>query len=103
MASDLAKLTPKDVKITEIDAFVSNDYNYSLSKLCNILFTNELAKKLEETNTTTYALHPGYIKTEITRHSKDYFKVYLFHLMVRLYGKVLNYFTNFINLLYSFF
>lgn len=32
---------------------------YSDSKLCNVLFTHELAKRLEGTNVTCYSLHPG--------------------------------------------
>jgi NAD(P)-dependent dehydrogenase (short-subunit alcohol dehydrogenase family) len=37
------------------DPFVS----YAQSKLANVLFTRELAKKLEGTNVVTFALHPG--------------------------------------------
>lgn len=32
---------------------------YTHSKLCNVLFTHELAKRLEGTNVTCYSLHPG--------------------------------------------
>ncbi|XP_051541519.1 retinol dehydrogenase 11 isoform X3 [Myxocyprinus asiaticus] len=32
---------------------------YADSKLCNILFTYELAKRLKDTNVTCYSLHPG--------------------------------------------
>ncbi|XP_030644893.1 dehydrogenase/reductase SDR family member 13 [Chanos chanos] len=42
---------------------------YSNSKLCNVLFTRELAKRLQGTNVTCYSLHPGAIKTEIGRHT----------------------------------
>ncbi|KAG7483650.1 hypothetical protein MATL_G00040630 [Megalops atlanticus] len=38
---------------------------YSHSKLCNVLFTYELAKRLQGTNVTCYSLHPGAVKTEI--------------------------------------
>ncbi|KAL0176367.1 hypothetical protein M9458_028697, partial [Cirrhinus mrigala] len=31
---------------------------YTHSKLCNVLFTHELAKRLEGTNVTCYSLHP---------------------------------------------
>lgn len=32
---------------------------YSDSKLCNVLFTHELAKRLQGTNVSCYSLHPG--------------------------------------------
>lgn len=41
---------------------------YSRSKLANILFTKELAKRLEGTGVHTYALHPGVVATELGRH-----------------------------------
>ncbi|KAL4705261.1 hypothetical protein ACJJTC_010280 [Scirpophaga incertulas] len=47
---------------------------YSQSKLANILFSKELAAKLQEYNivgVNTYSLHPGVIKTEIGRHLND--------------------------------
>lgn len=34
---------------------------YSHSKLANILFTNELARRLQDTNITANSLHPGKI------------------------------------------
>lgn len=42
--------------------------SYGQSKLANILFTKELAKRLEGTNVHTYALHPGVVDTELQRH-----------------------------------
>jgi NAD(P)-dependent dehydrogenase (short-subunit alcohol dehydrogenase family) len=40
---------------------------YQQSKLANILFTRELAHRLEGTGVTANALHPGYVKTQIFR------------------------------------
>ncbi|CAG2117494.1 unnamed protein product [Medioppia subpectinata] len=42
---------------------------YNQSKLANILFTRELARRLGPKNTiTAYSLHPGIIQTELGRH-----------------------------------
>ncbi|TGZ50543.1 retinol dehydrogenase 12-like [Temnothorax longispinosus] len=46
--------------------------SYAQSKLANILFTKELARRLKEANfhgINIYSLHPGMIPTEISRHS----------------------------------
>ncbi|CAB3363556.1 Hypothetical predicted protein [Cloeon dipterum] len=40
---------------------------YSNAKLANVLFANELARKLEGTGVTSNSLHPGAVKTEIAR------------------------------------
>ncbi|GAA6214733.1 dehydrogenase/reductase SDR family member 13-like [Lates japonicus] len=50
---------------------------YCHSKLCNVLFTYELAKRLEGTEVTCYSLHPGVIKTEIGRYASFWWKVLL--------------------------
>ncbi|XP_007578850.1 dehydrogenase/reductase SDR family member 13-like [Poecilia formosa] len=42
---------------------------YSDSKLCNVLFTHELAKRLKGTKVTCYSIHPGGIKTELARNT----------------------------------
>ncbi|XP_066515078.1 dehydrogenase/reductase SDR family member 13a.3 [Hoplias malabaricus] len=41
---------------------------YCHSKLCNVLFTRELANRLEGTGVTCYSLHPGVITTELVRN-----------------------------------
>ncbi|XP_024083302.1 retinol dehydrogenase 11-like isoform X2 [Cimex lectularius] len=41
---------------------------YARSKLANILFTRELAHRLKDTGVNVYCLHPGVVRTEISRH-----------------------------------
>jgi NAD(P)-dependent dehydrogenase (short-subunit alcohol dehydrogenase family) len=40
---------------------------YAVSKLCNVLFTQELARRLDGTAVTSYALHPGVVASDIWR------------------------------------
>ncbi|MCX5742598.1 MAG: SDR family oxidoreductase [Proteobacteria bacterium] len=40
---------------------------YEVSKLANVLFTKELARKLVGTKITTYAVHPGVVATDVWR------------------------------------
>jgi NAD(P)-dependent dehydrogenase (short-subunit alcohol dehydrogenase family) len=41
---------------------------YGQSKLANVLFSNEMAKRFNGTGVTSNSLHPGAIKTELIRH-----------------------------------
>jgi len=40
---------------------------YGVSKLANVLYAKELARRLAGTHVTTYALHPGVVKSDIWR------------------------------------
>jgi retinol dehydrogenase-12 len=40
---------------------------YAVSKLCNVLFTQELARRLADTGVNAYALHPGVVASDIWR------------------------------------
>jgi NAD(P)-dependent dehydrogenase (short-subunit alcohol dehydrogenase family) len=43
-------------------------HEYEISKLCNVLFSLELARRLEGTRVTTYSLHPGVVATDVWRN-----------------------------------
>jgi len=57
----------KGEKLDFADLQMTNDYGfrsaYSRSKLANILFTRELARKLAGTGVTANCLHPGFVST----------------------------------------
>ena len=40
---------------------------YAVSKLCNVLFSQELARRTAGTGVSTYALHPGVVASDIWR------------------------------------
>jgi retinol dehydrogenase-12 len=40
---------------------------YAVSKLCNVLFSQELARRVQGRGITTYALHPGVVASDIWR------------------------------------
>jgi retinol dehydrogenase 12 len=46
---------------------ITGMHEYSVSKLCNVLFTQELARRTAGTGVTTYALHPGVVASDIWR------------------------------------
>lgn len=46
----------------------NKSFGYSRSKLANILFTRELAKRLDGTGVTVNVLHPGIVRTNLGRH-----------------------------------
>ena len=56
---------------------------YGQSKLCNILFTYELARRLEGSGVTVNALHPGLVKTNIARNNGFWGRVGNFFIRVR--------------------
>ncbi|XP_069699640.1 retinol dehydrogenase 12-like isoform X1 [Periplaneta americana] len=47
--------------------------SYNRSKLANVLFSHELATRLQGTGVTTYSLHPGVVNTDLKRHMDDSF------------------------------
>ncbi|XP_037837443.1 dehydrogenase/reductase SDR family member 13-like isoform X1 [Kryptolebias marmoratus] len=50
---------------------------YCDSKLCNVLFNHELAKRLQGTKVTCYSLHPGVISSELGRNTSSVLHVLL--------------------------
>ena len=53
---------------------VSGFAEYTVSKLANVLFTRELAKRLEGSGVTVYAVHPGGVATDVWRRIPSPFR-----------------------------
>ncbi|EFA09601.1 retinol dehydrogenase 11 [Tribolium castaneum] len=71
-------------KIVKQNRRFGRDYAYS--KLCNILFTQELARRLQGTGVTAYSLHPGVVKTNFFDNTSAYFKI-LVAVLLNLFSK----------------
>jgi len=69
---NVSSLAHKFGKINRDDINLEKSYekwsSYGQSKLANILFTRELAKRLDGTGVTANSLHPGSVSTELQRH-----------------------------------
>ncbi|XP_055689613.1 retinol dehydrogenase 14-like isoform X1 [Lutzomyia longipalpis] len=76
-------------QINKADLNSDKSYNrisaYGQSKLANILFTRELARRLEGTKVTVNALHPGVVNTELARHFPAFFHFILRPAMYTIY------------------
>ena len=63
-------------KIDFDDLQLQNNYSplraYSYSKLCNILYTRGLVRRLDGTGITANSLHPGFVKTRIGDNSSGF-------------------------------
>lgn len=49
---------------------------YCNSKLCNILFTRELARRLESTGIKTHCFHPGVVRTRFAEEAKGIMRLF---------------------------
>ncbi|XP_051574809.1 retinol dehydrogenase 13 isoform X2 [Myxocyprinus asiaticus] len=47
--------------------------SYKQSKLANVLFSRELARRMKGTGVSSYCLHPGVIRTELSRHIESWY------------------------------
>jgi NAD(P)-dependent dehydrogenase (short-subunit alcohol dehydrogenase family) len=56
---------------------------YGRSKLCNILFTRELARRLAGSGVTANSLHPGFVNTRFGEAGNDGFGSQVFRLLKR--------------------
>lgn len=57
---------------------------YEQSKLANVLFTNELAKRLIGTHVTVNSLHPGFVKTSIGNKGTQWYAGLIWSLITNI-------------------
>ncbi|XP_053562157.1 dehydrogenase/reductase SDR family member 13 isoform X2 [Bombina bombina] len=72
---DFGNLNPPSDKLTHI--FQS----YCDSKLANVLFVRELANRLQGTDVTCYAVHPGVVQTNLSRSLPHWIQIISFPLV----------------------
>ncbi len=80
VASVAHRFAQLDWKNLNAEKSFSSMRTYGLSKLCNILFTKELALQLKNTNITANALHPGGVNSNFGKNNDN------------LFGKLVTYF-----------
>ncbi|MEE6507229.1 hypothetical protein FKM82_017685 [Ascaphus truei] len=68
VSSKLYKYGEIDFDDLDSEKSYSKSFAYSRSKLANILFTRELARRLEGTEVTVNVLHPGIVRTNLGRY-----------------------------------
>ncbi|KAK5644591.1 hypothetical protein RI129_005891 [Pyrocoelia pectoralis] len=74
VSSDLAfigKININDLN-RPVGTIFAKALDYSNTKLCNLLFTTELAKKLDTTGVTANAVHPGAVQTDFLKQPKTF-------------------------------
>lgn len=74
--ASIAHKSTRELDLNDIN-YQNQEYggwkSYSRSKFCNILFTKELAKRLEKDGITVNAVHPGGVRTEIAEKNANWF------------------------------
>ncbi|XP_045133491.1 retinol dehydrogenase 12-like isoform X2 [Portunus trituberculatus] len=73
------------------DLAITNDYKpfkaYNISKLCNVLFTRELADKMAGTGVTVNCLNPGIVRTEIFDAVNFNYRAFLIYILLQVTSK----------------
>ncbi len=69
VASEMHRNTKRDPGFNELEpgGRYRGTQAYARSKLANILFTSELARRLDDTGSSTFAVHPGVVATRIAQ------------------------------------
>lgn len=71
--SSYAACFVRNLNLDKLNHFNGNMPLYCKTKLCNIYFTKELAKRIEGTGVTTFSVHPGAVSTDFLRTKSNLF------------------------------
>ncbi|MCU0446049.1 MAG: SDR family oxidoreductase [Microscillaceae bacterium] len=74
VSSEAHRFTKFDINNLQLEKGYSAIKAYALSKLCNVLFTKELAKRLQGTSIVANCLHPGGVGTNFAGDSTPLFQ-----------------------------
>ena len=83
MASNSHQGAPLDLSDVHAPHRYFGSRAYARSKLCNVLFTYELSRRLEGTGVTANALHPGLVATNILTNNGFFGRFLNFFLSLR--------------------
>lgn len=67
-----------DIEDLQLTSNYSPMKAYGISKLCNIMFTHELAKRTADTSITANCLHPGVVNTQLADEANIWTKFFYF-------------------------
>lgn len=74
VSSEMHRLSKLNLADLQLEKGYTSIKAYALSKLCNILFTRELAKRLKGTDLVTNCLHPGAVATNFANSANGFLK-----------------------------
>lgn len=60
--------------------------NYSKSKMAGLMLAFEFGRRLAGTGAVSVALHPGVVRTGLSRHTNPFMR-YIFHFVLGFFGK----------------
>ncbi|MDX2305492.1 MAG: SDR family oxidoreductase [Microscillaceae bacterium] len=74
VSSEAHRFATLDLENLQLEKGYNNMKAYALSKLCNILFTRELAKRLQGTDIVANCFHPGGVATNFAQDASPWMR-----------------------------
>lgn len=96
---NVASIAAKYAKFTDVnnlDQYAGRVQAYPITKLCNVLYTIELASRLKGADVTTYSVHPGYVISSFFRDLPSFLKWFMEKFLGQLAKVSIAYYISFI-------